>query len=442
MAKEIKTFEDFISDIGGVASLTATKLREYTDSLAIHYISLDKGAKDVITQVIIGMEKELNSIDKKSDRAIELETNIRQLSGKEPISINKFNDIKNNEFTKFINNLNPYIFSISSDRIPELDALRLSLSDPGLTAGQIISIKRGLTLLEKINKLKDSELHKFLFVTGKTKPTNKDLRNLIDLSNNDSTINIRFNKDLIINNFGVSGNILVNISIDQSGSNTAALYDLVFKELNKDGKFLPGTKYFNSIELHNIKTSPSVTDDVESIIVDSIFGKSGKAKARKFTRKKSIVVNRTKKAKAQAVSRKQIIAKQKLIAAIRSYKKELKNKKKSNIGSLYNLQKLINYALHDRIKKNMGDSNDPPIQLRYQTGRFAKSAKLLTLTREGHNKLYGAYTFMRYPYDTFMPGGRLYTPQRDPRQYIESSIRDIAQNILRTKFPGIQLELK
>ena len=84
---------------------------------------------------------------------------------------------------------------------------------------------------------------------------------------------------------------------------------------------------------------------------------------------------------------------------------------------------------------------DPAIQLRYQTGRFSESARLLTLNRTETGALIGTYDFMKDPYGTFLPGGRLHTQQRDPKIYIESAIRDIAVQVLKNQFNGIALEL-
>ena len=36
---------------------------------------------------------------------------------------------------------------------------------------------------------------------------------------------------------------------------------------------------------------------------------------------------------------------------------------------------------------------------------------------------------MRYPYATFAPGGKMYTPQRNPIPLIEMSIREIASEL-------------
>jgi len=122
-----------------------------------------------------------------------------------------------------------------------------------------------------------------------------------------------------------------------------------------------------------------------------------------------------------------------------------KGKRKSRVVrdfDVIGIQSLINASLAIKVKDELGDAGDPPIRLRNQTGRFAESAKLLTLTRAHAGILLGTYTYQRNPYDTFLPGGRLGTKQRDPRLYIEGAIREIAIQLLRNKFPGIALELK
>lgn len=81
-------------------------------------------------------------------------------------------------------------------------------------------------------------------------------------------------------------------------------------------------------------------------------------------------------------------------------------------------------------------------KLNYQTGRFADSAHLLTLTRNQAGVLAGTYTYMRDPYDVFLPGHKMGTPKRDPRIYVEGAAREAAMTILKNKFPGIALNLQ
>jgi hypothetical protein len=78
--------------------------------------------------------------------------------------------------------------------------------------------------------------------------------------------------------------------------------------------------------------------------------------------------------------------------------------------------------------------------LRNQTGTFASSAELLTLTRTKAKTLVGTYTYNKDPYSTFAPGGQLHTQKRDPNSLIKGAIRQLALKILKGKFPGIALK--
>lgn len=104
------------------------------------------------------------------------------------------------------------------------------------------------------------------------------------------------------------------------------------------------------------------------------------------------------------------------------------------------LKYLLNNELPPAVKRNMGESTDPPVQLRYQTGRFANSSKITNITSTRKDQIEIFYTYMRYPYDVFLPWGRLYLPQRDPRTIIDKSIRDISKGIINARF-NIKTEL-
>ena len=115
---------------------------------------------------------------------------------------------------------------------------------------------------------------------------------------------------------------------------------------------------------------------------------------------------------------------------------------KPKVGvSMFAMRNLINEVLSEHVKREMGKATDPAIKLRYQTGRFADSAVLLTLNRTQAGILAGTYSYMRNPYDTFLPGGRLGTAARNPKIYLESGIRNAALAILKRDFPGLSLDL-
>lgn len=84
---------------------------------------------------------------------------------------------------------------------------------------------------------------------------------------------------------------------------------------------------------------------------------------------------------------------------------------------------LINKELPDTVRKNMRAPG-----LVNRSGRFADSVKLTDViqTQKGYPSF--GYTYARNPYEVFEMGstGNWATPERDPRQLIDKSIREIA----------------
>lgn len=192
---------------------------------------------------------------------------------------------------------------------------------------------------------------------------------------------------------------------------------LIGKELNK-----------LVIEAASFKGSKSFDEYLDYAITNAIFEKPVI-----FQKVKEQVKTKTKEQRKVSISKS---PKTKVLKKMIPYK----GKAPINFSPI-RVMGLINEVLAKTIKDNMGNSTDPAILLRYQSGRFSESAKLLTLTRTDANTLIGTYTYQRYPYDTFLPGGRLHTAKRDPRLYIEGSIREAAIDLLGKNFPGLSLEL-
>jgi len=98
------------------------------------------------------------------------------------------------------------------------------------------------------------------------------------------------------------------------------------------------------------------------------------------------------------------------------------------VASPIQLSNLINGVLHDYIQNRMhgAGENSSINYLRYQTGTFAESARVNSIlaTRDGRISAI-KYTYMRFPYDVFIPGNRFGSPGRDPRGYVSESIRQI-----------------
>ena len=98
-------------------------------------------------------------------------------------------------------------------------------------------------------------------------------------------------------------------------------------------------------------------------------------------------------------------------------------------GSLISLGALIDQKLPATVAKNMGV---PALQ--YRTGRFANSVRVTDVTRTTKGFPSIGYTYRRNPYQTFEPGGRQGSQERDPRKLIDKSIREIAAELLVGRF--------
>lgn len=89
------------------------------------------------------------------------------------------------------------------------------------------------------------------------------------------------------------------------------------------------------------------------------------------------------------------------------------------------LRNLLNEVLPQQVAQKM---NAP--YLRFRTGRFANSVRVDSLIQGPRGGTYIDYTYMKNPYQTFEPGFKQGSAQRDPRKIIGESIRELAIGIL------------
>lgn len=94
---------------------------------------------------------------------------------------------------------------------------------------------------------------------------------------------------------------------------------------------------------------------------------------------------------------------------------------KQSIASMSSIIGVINQQLPKTVADNMGSP-----RLNYRTGRFASSVRVTEVvsTAQGYPSI--GYTYQKYPYQTFEPGYRQGSVERDPRKLIDASIREIA----------------
>ena len=105
--------------------------------------------------------------------------------------------------------------------------------------------------------------------------------------------------------------------------------------------------------------------------------------------------------------------------------------KASGSLDLFSIKNMLNALLHGKIQEQMRDSTDPVSNnyLRYQTGRFADSARVDKVSTGKTGVLNIGYTYLRYPYDTFLPpAGRQSSVGRSPKRLIVGAIRSIVKD--------------
>ena len=105
--------------------------------------------------------------------------------------------------------------------------------------------------------------------------------------------------------------------------------------------------------------------------------------------------------------------------------------RKARQKSHFNMISMINTKLPRTIKKNMGFP-----RMENVSGRFAESVKLTDVSQTPKGFPSIGYTYQRDPYQVFETGsrGNWSSPERDPRQLIDFSIREIAAELALGRF--------
>ena len=92
-----------------------------------------------------------------------------------------------------------------------------------------------------------------------------------------------------------------------------------------------------------------------------------------------------------------------------------------------NLLGLLNARLHQTVLANMGSP-----RLNNRTGRFVNSIRATNISRNTRGGIGVDYTYLLNPYQVFetTSGSPLASPERDPRNLIDASIREIARELV------------
>jgi len=141
----------------------------------------------------------------------------------------------------------------------------------------------------------------------------------------------------------------------------------------------------------------------------AIVKKKTKSSTRKASKTSTTATGKSKKTTKSAKAK---------IAAVK------RKRSKSSSAAPLALITLINKELPDTVRKNMQSP-----QLQNRTGRFAESVKVTDIMQTAKGFPSIGYTYQRSPYGVFENGGGSApwsNGQRDPRQLIDKSIREIA----------------
>ena len=180
--------------------------------------------------------------------------------------------------------------------------------------------------------------------------------------------------------------------------------------------------------LLKVKSSPSVLDNMQIIIIDAITNKKSKS-----TKKSTVLLNSTTPVKKRRKS----------IKIIKKTTPNLRIDTMSKLSqvedetSLLSLQGLMNSSLVQTVKQNMGTGTRRDV-LNLRSGRFAESVRVERLTQSRNGMISAFYNYMRNPYATFSAGGKQELPRsRDPKLLISRSIRQVAEQAKITRLRAI-----
>jgi len=297
-------------------------------------------------------------------------------------------------------------FGLSDSDITKLNSSLIGIKDSTLVRGRYIIVKSQKDV-DKIDELLNSFTTSNLTSVLSTPSSKVTGSTILDSLSSQYSINTTFINGYI--NEIYSNKDIRDFAGKPSKSDAATLLKFeVILPTNATEAFEKELDKISFEFLSDLHNSPKILDEVEAELDNAFDGTPNKRTKSTYTKKVKI------KPKVKVA--------------------QLRNRKGQFSGNV-NLRELINKKLHDQIQSNMGQSNDPPIKLRYQTGRFASSAKVLDITRTRETSLNIFYTYMRFPYDTFLPPqGKQSSPQRDPQKIISKSIREIATEFLLGRF--------
>ena len=205
------------------------------------------------------------------------------------------------------------------------------------------------------------------------------------------------------------------IGLNQEKGLMAAKIGEIFKSL-VEGEAEKVETFLAGISYENLRGSPDLIDDILDLAADTIDPKKKSKRRKSSSRDRGSLIGRGSKPRNRAS-----------LTEIRQPKRTRANTSQRKDLSPLALAALINNKLPDIVAKNM-----VPPRLQLRTGRLAQSARVIDVqaTRQGFPSI--GFTYEKDPYAVFesTSGTRFSDRERDPRNLIDASIREIAATLV------------
>lgn len=185
------------------------------------------------------------------------------------------------------------------------------------------------------------------------------------------------------------------------------------------------------LDIPNLKGSDSLAGATRKKVVKKIMDPFKKIKGARVTTE-DLKIDDNKTPSKLDKKRKNTVKTNNVASISKRRVKQSTVKGGANQQSMFSIMAMINQKLPQTVRKNMIAP-----RLENRTGRFANSVKITEVTRTAQGFPSFGYTYDKDPYQVYESGvGKApwEDGQRDPRQLIDASIREIAANLALGRF--------
>jgi hypothetical protein len=299
----------------------------------------------------------------------------------------------------YLNSLKRNARDITDKEVSSLS--QMGHGDRGVSASQF-GVDRAISEAKDKFNLSDSEMTQLVAITLKQRVKH--------------AMKINFNHSQIFSSEGKFNKSFRFVISSQDGLQNKADRDIetaVFMETLKE------------MEILGLETSTLVPDAIAQVTLYNLAGK--KHKNKKVTgKRKRVIKEKASGSMTNKVEASRVVtyAAQRGLSTKGVKRRKSTSKNKSSASHPLKLLGILNQKLPETVKKNM---NSPALV--NQTGRFADSVKVVDINQTPKGFPSVGYTYQRNPYEVFEDGNGSApwaNGNRDPRQLIDKSIREIA----------------